>query len=80
MNVNKPNKLSVFTTGNPPPPPSPPKKNQKKASNNIFLENLKTTFQSLRNNNKVCLNVGDFKYDILKYEHNSVINEFLNLM
>ena len=64
-----------------PPRPRPlPQKKQKKASNNIFLENLKTTFQSLRNNNKVCLNVGDFKYDILKYEHNSVINEFLNLL
>ena len=63
------------------PPPRPlPQKKQKKASNNIYLENLKTTFQSLRNNNKVCLNVGDFKYDILKYEHNSVINEFLNLL
>ena len=35
---------------------------------------------SLRNNNKNCLVAGDFNYDILKYEHNPVINEFLNLM
>ena len=52
----------------------------KKHSNNIFLENLKTTLHSLRNNNKVCLVAGDFNYDILKYEHNPIINEFLNLM
>ena len=51
----------------------------KKNSNNIFLENLKTTFHSLRNN-KTCIVAGNFNYDILKYEHNPVINEFLNLM
>ena len=55
----------------------------KKPSNNIFLENLKTTLHSLRNKQeltKICLLAGDFNYDILKYEHNPVINEFLNLM
>ena len=31
-------------------------------------------------NNKICLVAGDFNYDILKYEHNPVINEFLNFM
>ena len=49
-------------------------------SNNIFLENLKTTSHSLRKNNKICLVAGDLNYDILKYEHNPIINEFLNLM
>ena len=52
----------------------------KKNSNNIFLENLKTTLHSLRNNNQICLVVGDFNYDILKYEQDPIINEFLNLM
>ena len=44
------------------------------------MKNLKTTLHSLRNNNKICLVAGDFNYDILKYEHKPVINEFLNLM
>ena len=44
------------------------------------MEHLKTTLQNLRNNNKICLVVGDFSYDILKYENNPVINEFLNLL
>ena len=30
----------------------------------------------MRNNNKICLVAGDLNYDILKYEHNPVINEF----
>ena len=41
---------------------------------------LKATLPSLRNSNKVCLVTGGFNYDILKYKHNPVINEFLNLM
>ena len=60
--------------------PPPPKKKKKKDSNNTFLENLKTTLHSLRNNNEICLVAGDFNYDILKYEHNPVINKFLHLM
>ena len=44
------------------------------------MENRKATLHSLRNNNKICLVAGDFNYDILKYEQNPVINEFLNLM
>ena len=60
------------------PPPPPPQK--KTNSNNKFLENLKTTLHSLRNSNKICLVAGDFNYDILKYEHNPIINVFLNLM
>ena len=51
----------------------------KNNSNNIFLENLKATLHSLRNN-KICLVAGDFNYDILIYEHNPVINEFANLL
>ena len=46
----------------------------------IFGGNLKTTFHSLRNNNKICLAAGNFSYDILQYEHNPVINEFLNFI
>ena len=60
----------VFTTGT----------LKKTNSNNIFLENLKTKLHSLRNNNKIGLVAGDFNYDILKYEHNPIINEFLKLM
>lgn len=35
---------------------------------------------SLINNNNICLAAGDFNFDNLKYEHSSVINEFLNLV
>ena len=52
----------------------------RKNSDNTFLENLKITLHSLINNNKICLVAGDFNYDILKYEHNPIINEFINLM
>ena len=45
----------------------------------MFLENLNITLNSWRNN-KICIVPGNFNYDILKYEHNPVINEFLNLM
>ena len=34
----------------------------------------------MRNTNNICLVAGDFNYDILKHEHNPVINEFLNLL
>ena len=51
-----------------------------KNSNNIFLENLKTTLRSLRNNNNIYLVAGGFNFDILRYENNPVINEFLNYM
>ena len=44
------------------------------------MGNLKTPLHSLRNNNKICLVAGDFNYDILQYEHNPVINEFLNFI
>ena len=46
----------------------------------MSLGNLKTPLHSLRNNNKICLVAGDFNYDILQYEHNPVINEFLNFI
>ena len=32
----------------------------------------------MRNNNKICLVAGDLDYDILQYEPDPVINEFLN--
>ena len=52
----------------------------KKNSYNIFLENLETELHNLRSNNKIYLVAGDLSYDILKYEHNPVMNEFLNLI
>ena len=67
--VTNQTKSLVFTTGT-----------LKKKSSIIFLENLKTTLHSLRNNNKISSVAGGFNYDILKYEHNPVINEFLDLM
>ena len=52
----------------------------KKKSDNLFLLKLKETLTKLRNSNKVAVATGDFNYDILKYEKNSIISEFLNLM
>ena len=46
----------------------------------MFLIKLNETLTKLRNSNKVTVVTGDFSYDILKYEKNSIINEFLNLM
>ena len=69
LNGNKPNIITGVYYRHP-----------KKNSNNIFLENLKTTLHSLRNNNNICLVACGFNYDILKYEYNPVINEFLNLI
>ena len=34
----------------------------------------------MKNNNKTIVVTGDFNYDILKYEYNSIINDFINLM
>ena len=52
----------------------------KKNSNNIFIEKLKIILQRIKNNNKIVVITGDFNYDILKYEHNNIINDFINLM
>ena len=46
----------------------------------MFLLKLKETLTKLRNSNKVTVVTGDFNFDILKYEKNSIISEFLNLM
>ena len=51
-----------------------------KISKTIFLDNLNMVLHNLRNSNKICLVEDDLKYDILKYEQNPVINEFLILM
>ena len=69
LNDNKPNMIIGVYYRHP-----------KKNSDNIFLENLKKTLHSLRSNNEICLVAVDFNYDILKYEHNSVINNFLDLI
>ena len=42
------------------------------------MPNLKTTLHSLGNNNKICLVAGDFKFDIVKYEHSKVINRHMH--
>ena len=52
----------------------------KKKSDNLFLLKLKETLTKLLNSNKVTVVTGDFNYDILKSEKNSIISEFLNLM
>ena len=44
------------------------------------MENLKATLNKIKNRNKHIITCGDFNYDLLKYEYNEYINEFLNKM
>ena len=53
----------------------------KKASNGMFIEKLKDTLSKLKKaNNKHILICGDFNYNLLNYEHNKYIGNFLNTM
>ena len=52
----------------------------KKTSNNIFLDKLKENLGKIKNKNKTTIITGDFNYDILKFEFNKTIANFLNLM
>ena len=52
----------------------------RKNSGDEFVENLKPTLNKIKNRNKHIIICGDFNYDLLKYEHNIYINEFLNTM
>ena len=49
-------------------------------SDNLLLLKLEETLTKLCNISKVTVVTGDFNYDILKYDENSIISEFLNLM
>ena len=42
------------------------------------MENLKATLNKIKNRNKRTIICGDFNYDLLKYEYNEYINEFLD--
>ena len=55
-------------------------RHSKKSSNNIFLDKLKETLGKIKNNNKTTIITGDFNYDILKYDFNKAIANFLNIM
>ena len=44
------------------------------------MENLKATLKKIKNRNKHIIICSDCNYDLLKYEHNEYINEFLNTM
>ena len=46
----------------------------------FFLLKLKEILAKLLNSDKVTVVTGDFNYDTLKSEKNSIISEFLNLM
>ena len=50
------------------------------SSNNIFLDKRKETLGKIKNNNKTTNITGDLNYDILKYDFNKTIANFLNLM
>ena len=52
----------------------------RKNSGDEFVEYLKATPNKIKNRNKHIIIGGDFNYDLLKYEHNKYINEFLNTM
>ena len=52
----------------------------KKTSNNIFIDKLKENLGKIKNKNKTTIITGDFNYDILKFEFNKTIANFLNLM
>ena len=49
-------------------------------SDNLLLLKLEETLTKLCNISKVTVVTGDFNYDVLKYDENSIISEFLNLM
>ena len=46
--------------------------------NSRFVENLKATLNKIKNRNKHIIICGDFNYDLLNYEYNEYINEFLD--
>ena len=50
------------------------------SSNNIFLDKRKETLGKIKNNSKTTIITGDLNYDILKYDFNKTIANFLNLM
>ena len=45
-----------------------------------FQEKLRDNLNKITNSNKTVIITGDFNNDILKYEHNKYINDFLNIM
>ena len=45
-----------------------------------MLEKLRDNLSKITNSNKTVIIAGDFNYDILKYEYNKYINDFLNIM
>ena len=50
----------------------------RKNSGDEFVENLKVTLNKIKKRNKHIIMCGDFNHDLLKYEHNEYINEFLH--
>ena len=52
----------------------------RKSSGDGFMGNLRATLNKIKNRHKHIIICGDFNNDILKYEHNKYINEFLNTM
>ena len=44
------------------------------------IKKLKDNLSKITNSNKTVIIAGDLDYDILKYEYNKCINNFLNVM
>ena len=52
----------------------------KHTSNGKFNEDLKTTLTKINKENKMVILCGDFNYDLLKFNKNNHINQFINTM
>ena len=46
----------------------------------LFQEKLRDNLNKITNSNTTVIITGDFNNDILKYEHNKYVNDFLNIM
>ena len=52
----------------------------RKTSNDDFLEKLRQTINKIKISNKYIIICGDFNYNLLHYEHNKYVNEFISKM
>ena len=52
----------------------------KKTSDNTFNEKLKVLLKKIKHENKLFIIAGDFNYNLLKFENDNHINEFVNNM